>query len=94
MGDENPLRQKQIFQLLVHLINDNMKVIGTELGIKTNITTYSARHSFATTLKRSGANVSLISEMLGHSSLKTTQRYLDSFENETLENVAKALTNF
>ena len=94
MGDENPLRQKQIFQLLVHLINDNMKVIGAELGIKTHITTYSARHSFATTLKRSGANVSLISEMLGHSSLKTTQRYLDSFENETLENVAKALTNF
>ena len=36
-----------------------------ELGIG-NITTYTARHSYATVLKRSGVNISYISESLGH----------------------------
>lgn len=44
-----------------------------------------ARHSFATILKNSGVNISLISEMLGHTDLKTTQIYLDSFENTQME---------
>ena len=47
--------------------------------------TYVARHSFASILKNYGVNVSLISEMLGHTDLKTTQIYLDSFENEQLD---------
>ena len=46
-----------------------------------------ARHSFASILKNYGVNVSLISEMLGHTDLKTTQIYLDSFENEQLDSV-------
>jgi hypothetical protein len=34
-------------------------------------------------LKRSGAPTELISESLGHKSLKTTEAYLDSFEDKT-----------
>ena len=49
------------------------------------MTTYVARHSFASILKNYGVNVSLISEMLGHTDLKTTQIYLDSFENEQID---------
>jgi hypothetical protein len=64
-----------------------MKVIASKLGIEKPVTSNVARHSFATVLKRSGANISLISEMLGHGSLKTTQIYLDSFENDALEKV-------
>jgi hypothetical protein len=45
-------------------------------------TTYTARHSFATVLKRSGSNIAFISESLGHSDLKTTKNYLASFETE------------
>ena len=71
-----------------------MKSIAEELGIKKPVTTYSARHSFATVLKRSGASMDVISEMLGHSNLKNTRLYLDSFEKETLEKTTNALTNF
>lgn len=49
------------------------------------MTTYVARHSFATILKNSGVNISLISEMLGHTDLKTTQIYLDSFDNKQMD---------
>ncbi|MBO9683578.1 MAG: tyrosine-type recombinase/integrase, partial [Flavisolibacter sp.] len=43
-----------------------------------------ARHSFATVLKRNHTNLELIRELMVHSDLKTTRNYLDSFENETL----------
>lgn len=59
-----------------------MKVVARELGIKDNITTYTARHSYATTLKRSRANIAYISESLGHNDLSTTEHYLASFERE------------
>ena len=50
-----------------------------------------ARHSFATVLKRSGVNVAIISEALGHTSLSTTQFYLDSFDNEQIDDAMKNL---
>jgi site-specific recombinase XerD len=89
-----PVREKQLIQLLVRLINDHMKVIASKLGITNKVTTYVARHSFATVLKRSGASTEFISEALGHSNLKTTQNYLASFEDDKKKEVAKALTAF
>jgi site-specific recombinase XerD len=71
-----------------------MKFIAKKLGILKPCTTYSARHSFSTIMKRSGANVQYISEALGHSSINTTKAYLDSFEDDTKKEMAKALTNF
>ncbi len=71
-----------------------MKRIGAELGFEAKVTTYVARHSFATVLKRSGASVEFIRESLGHKDLKTTQNYLDSFEHSVKENFQKQLLNF
>ena len=67
----------------VHVINHHMKKIGIDIGYDKPLTTYAARHSFATVLKRSGAPMELISESLGHKSLQTTEAYLDSFEDNT-----------
>nr|WP_321486912.1 site-specific integrase [uncultured Draconibacterium sp.] len=72
-------------------INYELRAIGKELKIKTNLTTYVARHSFATVLKNSGVNIALISEALGHSELSTTQIYLDSFENKQFNEAMKHL---
>ena len=51
----------------------------------------SARHSYATVLKRKGASALIISENLGHSSLKTTENYLDSFTNDVKRETAALL---
>ena len=72
-------------------INRNHKKIGQFLNISIPITTYVARHSFATVLKRSGVNISIISEALGHTNLSTTQYYLDSFENEQIDEAMRKL---
>ena len=68
-----------------------MKRIGTEIGYDKPLTTYAARHSYATILKRSGAPLSFISEALGHKSLLTTESYLDSFEDDTRRKYAEML---
>jgi len=52
---------------------------------------HTARHSFATVLKRAGANIAYISESLGHQDLKTTENYLASFEREEREKNAAIL---
>jgi site-specific recombinase XerD len=72
-------------------VNANLKTIAKMLNIDIDLTTYVARHSYATVLKRSGVSVALISETLGHSDLKTTQIYLDSFENEQIDEAMKNL---
>ncbi|MBB4037438.1 integrase [Dysgonomonas hofstadii] len=72
-------------------INKNLKAIEKLAGIETNLTTYVARHTYATVLKRSGVNTSIISESLGHSSEKVTQIYLDSFENSQIDEAMKNL---
>jgi integrase len=71
--------------------NAQLKDLGTKLKLSIDITTYVARHSFATVLKRSGVSTSIISESLGHSSEKVTQIYLDSFENAQISKAMKML---
>lgn len=84
--------ERRAIQQKTQTTNKYMKRIGVELGLELTLTTYVARHSFATVLKRAGAPISVISEMLGHTDLKTTENYLDSFSDETLMDYAKMLT--
>lgn len=104
-GNEN-LPENYIFNLVKHtkdpelamrrkgafnkLFNANLRIIGGVLGID-NPTSYVARHSYATVMKRQHVNLAFISESLGHTSLSTTQIYLDSFEKEELAKNAKLL---
>lgn len=71
-----------------------MQRIGAELGIEKDITTYIARHTFSTVLKRAGAPIEFISERLEHSNLTTTERYLDSFEDKVKRGYAEKLLDF
>lgn len=92
-GEETPLEVKAKTKYLTRAINKRMGQIGEALGIG-NISTYTARHSFATVLKRAGANIAYISESLGHQDLKTTENYLASFEREERQRNAELLTKF
>lgn len=90
----SPAKQLQEKKLFLQVINKYMKRIGIKLEIDIKLTTYVARHTFATVLKRSGAPIEFISESLGHSDLKTTESYLDSFEDSTKKQWAQALVDF
>jgi site-specific recombinase XerD len=82
----------RILATLKHITED-IRRVAKELGIKQadKITHYWARHTYATTLKRSGISTAIISEALGHSSESTTKAYLDKFEQSEIDNTFKHL---
>lgn len=90
---KDPIRHEIEVEYLIKHINNRMKMIGEKLGIG-KITTYTARHTFATVLKRSGANLLYIQESLGHSDPRTTENYLASFEQDERRKNADLLTSF
>jgi integrase/recombinase XerD len=89
-----PTEQRRTVQQLVKTINKYVNRTAAAVGIDKNITTYVARHSFATVLRNSGANLSFISDALGHGTVKTTSGYLASFETDVIHSTTDALTDF
>lgn len=52
-------------------------------GVK--LSSYTARHTWATLAFHSGVSIGIISKALGHSSIKVTETYLKPFENEKVD---------
>jgi site-specific recombinase XerD len=77
----------------MRLTNKKLKKIGEILELNIPLTTYVSRHSWATIAKREGISTAIISEGLGHESEKTTQIYLDSFENDVLDDANNIITS-
>jgi len=77
-----PQQEYNAIYQVTKMINKHIKIIAENIGITQKVTTYVARHTFATVLKRSGASMEYISESLGHYSLSTTENYMSSFEVE------------
>ncbi|MDH7463511.1 site-specific integrase [Chitinophagaceae bacterium 26-R-25] len=89
-----PLRQYTLIQNLVGVINDCMQRILADLNIDKKATTYVARHTFSTILKRAGASTEQIQEALGHTNIRTTESYLDCFANDTKKLLSSKLSAF
>ena len=78
-----PQKQRDSIKSFTKQVNDQLKEIGKRDDIKIEgLSSMVARHSFATILKNSGAPIAFIGETLGHTSTKTTESYLKSFESE------------
>lgn len=88
---KTPMQKQNRIHKILAKVNKNLKMLSEQLGVNGNITTYVARHSFASVLKKSGVNIAIISEALGHSDLGTTQIYLDSFDNEQMDEAMRNL---
>lgn len=71
-------------------VNSDIKELAKSVGIEKNVTTYVARHSYATTLRRNGVSKEIISQSLGHESLKTTEIYLDDIGDPVLDDLINA----
>ena len=72
--------------------NKNLKKLGVALGIeRQKLTTYVSRHTMAMTLQSNKVPREVISQVMGHSNLETTNVYLDSFETSVVDEAAKLL---
>jgi integrase/recombinase XerD len=75
-------------------INQNLKKLASNNGLTNEISTYFARHSFATNAIRSGFGMEFVNEALAHGSLKTTQGYFAGFEEESKKELMETLMDF
>lgn len=92
-GVVTPEDEMKAVSQTVQNINAAMARLAKKLELKVPVTTYVARHSFATILKRGGAPIEYISESLGHSNVMTTESYLGSFGSDSRDKFAKILVD-
>ena len=81
------------YRLALGRMNRYLKKIASLLNINVRLTTYTARHTWATLARESGAPISIISAGLGHTSEEMTRVYLKDFDLETLAKVNHVVTN-
>ena len=70
--DEKAYRE---YQSALRWFNNSLKELARALHLKSPVTSYTLRHSWATIAKYQGVSIEMISEALGHKSIKTTQTY-------------------
>ena len=80
-----PQQEYDHIKTFIRNTNKRLARVGVELGLSHKVTSYVARHCFATIQKNNNAPLAYISEALGHSNLKTTQNYFGRFEDEGLK---------
>lgn len=68
-----------------HLVNDKLKKLGERLGLPVPLTSYVARHAWASIAKSKNIPVSTISEAMGHDSENTTRIYLASLDTSVVD---------
>ena len=71
--------------------NYNLKKIGKMIGLKIPLTTYVARHTWASIALHMNIPIATISEGMGHNSYKTTQIYLESIDVATINEANKRI---
>lgn len=74
-----------------HLVNNKLKIIGKELGLQSPLTTYVARHSWASIARSKNIPISVISEAMGHDSETTTRIYLATMDTSAVDNANKLI---
>ncbi|WP_448781098.1 phage integrase SAM-like domain-containing protein [Bacteroides congonensis] len=81
------------YRLALRRINRHLKKMASALNIDVPLTTYTARHTWATLARESGAPISIISAGLGHTSEEMTRVYLKEFDQDAIAQVNRIVTN-
>jgi site-specific recombinase XerD len=91
---EDSIAQYKKIKNFTRYINDHIKRIAKTSDLPLEISSYWARHSFATNSLRKGASMEFISEALNHSDLNVTKHYFAGFEDEAKKEFANSLLDF
>ena len=79
------------YQRMQTNINRALKKIGEMAELKMPLTTYVARHTWASVARDMNIPISIISEGMGHNSIKTTQVYLNSIDISRINEANKGI---
>lgn len=85
--------ERQQYYRLMSRVNQELKKVGELVGTRIPLTTYVARHTWATIAYNRRIPIGVISEGLGHASEKTTRIYLDSIDAITIDRANLSIIN-
>jgi integrase/recombinase XerD len=91
IGNVTPTQIANRKHKMLRRFNKDLKTIGLLANIDFDLTSYVARHSFATHLKDKNIPTDVISEALGHQNIMITQTYLKRFGNDVTDNALDKL---
>ncbi|WP_288205707.1 site-specific integrase [uncultured Parabacteroides sp.] len=80
------------YKAILARYNATLREIGSHLSHPVKLTSYVARHSWATEALRQNTPIAVISQSLGHTSEKTTRIYLDSLDQSVLQKANRKIT--
>lgn len=83
---KRPGNERRQYRNTLRLVNNNLKMVAIMAGIQINLTMYVSRHSWASIARSQNIPLSIISEGMGHDSETTTQIYLASLDNASIDN--------
>ena len=79
---------------MLRILNYRLLKVARTLKLRERISTYVARHTWATTAIRQNYNPSLICDAMGHSSVKVTETYFKSFREEDINRMNRRIVSF
>lgn len=88
-----PEDEHRAIQNFTRFINQHLQILAKKIGLP-KISTYTARHSWASLLLRKNVNIDFIRQELGHTDIKTTQSYLSSIKSDERKNISDSLLDF
>ena len=82
----NPaLSERRQYENALHLVNHKLKEVAEMIGLSVPLTTYVARHAWASIARGKNIPLSVISEGMGHDSELTTRIYLASLDSSVID---------
>ena len=82
------------YQLALRSFNQQLMLLGELLGLGDKLSSYTARHTWATTAYYCEIHPGIISEAMGHSSITVTETYLKPFRNKKIDEANKQVLDF
>ena len=82
------------YQLALRSFNQQLTLLGEVLGLNDKLSSYTARHTWATTAYYCEIHPGIISEAMGHSSIKVTETYLKPFRNKKIDEANNQIIDF
>lgn len=77
----------------LHRVNAHLRVIGRMVGCPVKLTTYCARHAWATIAHNMNVPLAVISQAMGHESERTTRIYLASLDEALIDDANQKIIN-
>ena len=82
------------YQLALRSFNQQLMLLGELLGLSDKLSSYTARHTWATTAYYCEIHPGIISEAMGHSSITVTETYLKPFRSKKIDEANKQVLDF